>query len=97
VIAHDGRKPLSSGSRRNAPESELAAAARTLDAYAGRFSIRDEHTVVHHLEVSSFQNDVGTDYIRSVEFVDDELHLGTPRTRVSDGIRSMVLVWRRVG
>jgi hypothetical protein len=96
LIAHDGRQPLSSGSRRAAPEPELAAAAQSFDAYAGPYGVRDEHTVVHHLEVSQFQNDVGKDYVRSVEFIDDELHLGTPEFRVADGIRGMKLVWKRL-
>jgi hypothetical protein len=96
VIALDGRKPLS-GTRRDSPESELAASARTLDAYAGPYSIPDPDTVIHHLEVSSFQNDVGKNYVREVSFVDGELHLGTPRFQTPEGLRGMYLVWRRLG
>jgi len=97
VIAHDGRAPLSGSSRRDAPDSELAQAARTFDAYAGPYTVRDEHTVVHHLEISSYQNDLGRDYVRTVDFIDGELHLGTPMFQVADGLRGMYLVWRRLG
>ena len=96
VIAHAGRKPLT-GTRRDSPESELAASARSIDAYAGPYSIPDADTVIHHLEVSSFQNDVGKDYVRQVNFVDGELHLGTPKFRTPEGLRGMFLVWRRLG
>ena len=96
VIAHDGRKALTGTSRRSAPEPELAASARTLDAYAGRYSIPDANTVVHHLEVSSYQNDLGKDYIRKVEFIDGELYLATPEMKLPDGMRGMKLVWRRL-
>lgn len=96
VIAHSGRQPLSTGSRRDAPESELAQAARTLDAYAGSYSVTAPDTVVHHLEISSFQNDQRADYVRTMEIIDGELHLGTPSIPMPDGMRGMKLVWRRL-
>ncbi|SCW69796.1 Lipocalin-like domain-containing protein [Sphingobium faniae] len=96
VIAQDGRKPLS-GPRRSAPVEELAQSARSLDAYAGPYTVKgEEDVVVHHLEISSFQNDMGVDYVRTVEFIDGELYLGTPEFRVADGIRGMKLVWKRL-
>jgi hypothetical protein len=96
LIAQDGRKPISNNTRRNGSEAELAEMARTFDAYAGPYTIRDENTVVHHLEISSFQNDLGADYVRGVKLENGELSLSPPDVETPEGVRGMVLVWRRL-
>jgi hypothetical protein len=96
LIAHDGRKPLS-GSRYAAPEPELAEAARTFTGYGGTFTCGLDE-VVHHLDISSYENDNHTDYVRAATFdADGLLTLATPQVPTPNGLRSMSLVWQRLG
>jgi hypothetical protein len=67
IITADGRKPLSVADRVAAPLEERAEAFATLIAYAGRYSVSGDK-VTHHIEVSSFQNWVGTDQSRFIRF-----------------------------
>jgi len=70
-----GRMSVTNDDRRKAPMEELAGAARTFDAYAGRFSLAGPDRITHHIEVSLFQNDVGADFQRRVELDGDFLRL----------------------
>lgn len=94
IIANDGRKPLSRD-RIAAPPEERAEAFATFIAYAGRYTFTGDK-VVHHVEVASIQNWVGTDLIRSVTLQGDRVTLRTPPTQLGGVIRSTELVWERV-
>lgn len=91
VISYGGRKPLSI----TGPiMEEQAEAFRTFLAYAGRFTL-DGNRVTHHIEVSSIQNYVGRDLIRSVRFESDHLKVITPPTAVNGKIQTIELLWER--
>ena len=95
IIMHEGRQPLSGG-RHDSPEPEMAAAARKLDAYGGAYTFHGDR-VVHHLAVSSFQNDVGADYLRTVALADNgDLLMGTPDQTTPAGVTSFEMVWRKL-
>jgi hypothetical protein len=94
VLSHDRRKPLS-GDRTNAPIEERAEAFATAFAYAGRYSVAGDH-VLHHVEVSTVQNWVGTDMVRAMRFDGDRLTLTTPPLSVGGVMRAAMLVWKRV-
>ncbi|MBP7336559.1 lipocalin-like domain-containing protein [Niveispirillum sp.] len=96
TIANDGRKPLSGTNRRMAPAEELAEAARTFDAYAGRFTLLAPDRIVHHVEVSSCQNEVGTDLVRQLSLNGDLLRLEPPPFHENDQTIIRWLVWRRL-
>ena len=92
MISYDGRKPLSAG---GGNLEEQAEAFKTFLAYAGRY-IFDGDKVTHHVEVSSIQNYVGKDLVRTVKFAGDQITLVTPPTRMNGEIQTIELIWQRL-
>jgi hypothetical protein len=92
LISYDGRKSLSFGG--GSPE-EQAEAFKTFLAYAGTYRL-DGDKVTHHVEVSSIQNYVDKDLVRSVKFKDDLIILLTPATRMNGKMQTIELVWQRL-
>jgi hypothetical protein len=92
VISYGGRKPLSmSGGK----IEEQAEAFKTFLAYAGRYTLSGDK-LTHHIEVSSIQNYVGRDLVRTIKFDADRLTLITPPTPVNGKIQTVELVWQRL-
>jgi hypothetical protein len=91
LISYDGRKPLSVG----AGSEEQAEAFKTFLAYAGRYTLSGDK-VTHHIEVSSIQNYVGKELVRTVKFQGDQITLVTPPTTVNGKIQIVELIWRRL-
>jgi hypothetical protein len=91
MISYGGRKRLSVGAR----TEEQAEAFKTFLAYAGTFTLSGD-TVTHHVEVSSIQNYVDKDLIRSVKFQGDQITLLTPPTRLNGKTQTIELIWRRL-
>jgi hypothetical protein len=91
LICYSGRKPLSVGAQ---PE-EQAEAFRTFLAYAGTYTLSGDK-VTHRIEVSSIQNYVDRDLVRSVKFQGDKLILVTPPTPVNGRVQTIELVWQRL-
>ncbi len=94
LIANGERKPLSAD-RVAAPEKERAEAFSTFLSYAGRYSVADGK-VIHHVEISSFPNWVGTDLVRTVSLDGDRITLTTPPVSVGGKMRTTALVWERL-
>jgi hypothetical protein len=94
LISYGGRKPLSGGSGTPAME-EQAEAFKTFLAYAGRYTLSGDK-VTHHIEVSSIQNYVDRDLVRSVRFADDRITLVTPPTLVNGKVQTVELIWQRL-
>ena len=92
LISYDGRKSLSYG---GGSLEEQAEAFKTFLAYAGTYKL-DGDKVTHHVEVSSIQNYVDKDLIRSVKFKDDRIILLTPPTRMNGRMQTVELVWQRL-
>jgi len=95
LISYGGRKPLSFGGGTRSPQEELAEAFNTFLAYAGRYTLSDGK-VIHHVEVSSIQNYVNKDLMRSIKFEDDRITLVTPPMAVNGEIQSIELIWQRL-
>ena len=95
MISYGGRKRLSSSDARSAPAEEQAEAFRTFVAYAGRYTLNGDK-VIHHVEISSIQNWVDTDLIRSIKFEGDRIVLVTPPTSVDGKIQTFELIWQRL-
>jgi hypothetical protein len=90
IISYGSRKPLSV-----APTpQEQAEAFKTFLAYAGRYTF-DGHQVTHHVEVSSIQNFVNRDLVRTVKFEGDRIVLVAPPAPVNGKIQTVELVWQR--
>jgi hypothetical protein len=92
MISYDGRKSLSA---EGGTREEQAEAFKTFLAYAGRYTFNDEK-VTHHVEVSSIQNYVGKDLVRTVKFRGDQITLTTPPTRINGEIQTLELTWQRL-
>ncbi len=94
LIANDGRRKLS-GDRYHSPLEELAEAGATFTGYAGPYT-REGDKLVHHLEVSSFENDVGADYVRYIEVDGEDIWLVSPKVMNQGKERWVRLKWTRV-
>ncbi len=96
IISHGGRKSLSVPDYISAPVEERAEAFATFTAYAGSFTL-DGDRVTHHVQISSLQNRVGTDLVRTIlKLEGDQLVLRTPPT-LRGGVQvTTVLVWQRL-
>jgi hypothetical protein len=92
LISYDGRKPLSIG---GGMLEEQAEAFQTFLAYAGRYTINGDQ-VAHHVEISSIQNYVDKELLRTVKFVGDRMILITPPTRMNGKIQSLELAWQKL-
>ena len=74
---------------------EQAEAFKTFLAYAGRYTLSGDK-VTHHIEISSIQNYVDKDLVRSVKFQGDQIILVTPPTPVNGKIQTIELIWQRL-
>lgn len=95
-ISADGRKPLS-GDRFSTPAEERAQAFSTNISYSGSYDITAEG-IMHHVEVATFQNWVGTDQFRYVVVEGDAMNVKTPSIKgPPDGkTKVMTLVFKRI-
>jgi hypothetical protein len=94
MISYGGRKPLSGGGSARVQE-EQAEAFKTFLAYAGRYTLSGDK-VTHHIEISSIQNYVDRDLVRSVNLQGDQLILVTPPTPVNGKVQIIQLTWQRL-
>ncbi len=95
LISYGGRKSLSVGGGTLSLLEEQAEAFNTFLAYAGRYTVSGDK-VTHHIEISSVQNYVDRDLIRSVKFQGDQIILLTPPTPVNGKIQTVELIWQRL-
>ena len=95
IVSHANRQPLSRGDRISAPAGERGEAFATFLAYAGRYSLAGDQ-MIHHVEISSVENWVNTDLIRTITFEGDRIVLTTPPLSVGGTLRTTSLVWERV-
>lgn len=91
LISYGGRKPLSP----KAGAEEQAEAFKTFFAYAGTYVLHGEK-VHHRVEISSIENYVQKDLVRSVKFEGDRITLITPPTPVNGKTQTVELVWQRL-
>jgi hypothetical protein len=95
IISHSDRKQLASGDRISASADERAEAFATSFSYAGWYSLSGDR-IIHHVEIASVQNWVGTDLVRLFAYRDNKIILTTPPISVGGQIRATELVWERV-
>lgn len=93
MISYGGRRLLSGPV---AALEEQAEAFKTFFAYAGRYTFNGDK-VTHQIEISSIQNYVGRDLVRTVKFQGDRIILVTPPTPVEGKIQTVELIWERLG
>jgi len=97
IISFSGRKQLSVPDPISAPAEERADAFATFAAYAGTYTL-EPNRVIHHVQVSSFQNRVGTDLVRTIVVLGNgRLMLRTPPTSRGGAKVTTELVWERLG
>jgi Lipocalin-like domain len=91
MISHGGRNSLPTFAKLN----EQAEAFKTFFAYAGRYKLNGNE-VIHSVEISSIQDYVGKDLVRSVKFQGDQIVLVTPPTPVKGKSQTFELIWGRL-
>jgi hypothetical protein len=94
LIANDGRKQMS-GDRYNSPLEERAESSSTFTGYGGPYT-REGNKLTHHLEISSYENDVGQDYVRFIELDGEDMYLVSAPMAHQGHERVLKLKWRRV-
>lgn len=94
LITHDGRARLSGSDRQDATDAESASAYRSSIGYAGRY-VREGDWIVHHVDISTYPNWVGTRLRREVRLAGDTVELRTaPQPQA--GVETVLkLVWQR--
>jgi hypothetical protein len=95
MISYGGRKRLTAGAKPPALLEEQAEAFKTFLAYAGRYRLSGE-SVIHSVEISSIQNFVNKDLVRSVRFEGDRIVLVTPPTMVNGKLQTVELIWQHL-
>jgi hypothetical protein len=94
MISYDGRAKLSGADRVAAPAAERAEAFATFISYSGRYAIAAGR-VTHHIEVSSYQNWVGTEQVRILRVEGRRLGLTTPPLSINGATQTNELTWER--
>ena len=94
IVASGERRPLSVADPSAAPAAEQAEAFATFTAYAGRYTFLGDR-VIHHVEVSLFQNWAGTDQIRFAELNGARLTLTAPPMSIGGEQVVVQLTWER--
>ena len=95
MISYDGRKLLSAGAKPPTLLEEQAEAFKTFLAYGGRYRLNGDK-VIHSIEISSIQNYVNRELVRTLTFQGDQIILITPPTMVNGKMQRIELVWRRI-
>lgn len=96
-IAYDGRPTLGSRDLDAGDDAGQAAAYRTYNAYAGRFSVPEAGIVVHHVEQALHPDQAGMDKRRRFELDGDRLTLRTQPVVTAGVEAGSALRWRRRG
>jgi hypothetical protein len=93
-LSQEVQSPLSS-QMQSLPVEELAQAFTTFNAYAGTYTLSG-NTVIHHIEIASIPNRVGTTLVRTFTLSENRLTLKTLPV-LSDGVETVFeLVWERI-
>jgi hypothetical protein len=95
LISYGGRKPLSIGTKPPALVEEQAEAFKTFLAYGGRYELSGDK-VIHSIEISSIQNYVNKELVRTVRFQANHIVLVTPPTMVNGKLQTVELGWQRL-
>jgi hypothetical protein len=94
-MGHAVRPSLTTEDWENAPDAEIAAAARGYFAYCGPYELRAGE-VVHRVAYCLMPNWMGGEQVRAVTLVGDTLTLSTPPGPFGGGRQTAAAVWRRM-
>jgi Lipocalin-like domain len=87
VLMRSARPPFGAGDVLGGTDAERAAAFATANAFAGPWELVDDETIVHHLEVTTYPNWVGTQQRRRFELTDSHLTLYPPSMLMEGKVR----------
>ncbi|MFI6095059.1 lipocalin-like domain-containing protein [Lentzea sp. NPDC051213] len=87
------------GSLDGGTQEERAEAYRSIISYAGTYAVNESTaTVVHHVQIATFPNFVGTDLRRTCVFEGgDTLKLDTPPMKIGGELLASHIRWQRKG
>jgi hypothetical protein len=89
------RQPFATDNMLAASADEKASIAETFVGYSGTYEVQDTR-VIHHVQVASFPNWIGTDLVRLMEWEGDRLRLHVPPIPSKRGPLTQILTWQRV-
>jgi hypothetical protein len=91
----DGRMAFVSRAGESVGDSELVSGAGRPVAYAAPYT-REGGTLIHHVEVSTTAEHVGTDFIRHIGIDGPYMTLNAPPRQHEDGPLVLTLTWERI-
>ena len=94
TVIDDADQPALNADRLSAPAEERARPFSTASAYSGRYRF-DGHTVVHSVEICTYPNWVGIEFVRTVELVGDKAIYRTAPQPLGGVEPIICLVWKR--
>jgi len=94
-IAYDPRPVIGSRDLDAGDAAQQAAAYRTYNAYAGRYSVPEPGVVVHHVEQALHPDQPGMDKRRDYDLDGDRLALRTQPVLTAGVEADSLLRWRR--
>jgi len=94
ITGRDRRRIIPGDPVMGIPDATITAARRSI-AYAGRYE-REGDVLVHHVELSSFPDWIGTDQQRLISWQDDQLVLYTHPAPVGGKEQAAFLTWQRL-
>ncbi|MFD9892418.1 lipocalin-like domain-containing protein [Amycolatopsis sp. NPDC059027] len=94
-----GRASFADGSLDRGTQEERAEAYRSIISYTGTYEVDEPTaTVVHHVQIATFPNFVGTDLARTCVFEgEDTLKLDTPPMKIGGELLGSYILWQRKG
>jgi hypothetical protein len=94
ITGRDRRKTIPGDPVMGIPDATITAARRSI-AYAGTYE-RNGDTLVHHVDLSSFPDWIGTDQHRLISWQDGRLVLYTRPAPVGGKEQAAYLTWERM-
>jgi|SRR5690625_2839468 len=93
LITHDERSTLD-GDRQAAPNDQKAEAFSSCISYSGPYELQGE-AIKHHIDISTYQNWVGSTLTRYASLEGNNLLLRTPPQMQNGKLTLLVLEWSR--
>jgi hypothetical protein len=96
VLMRPGRPAFAADDLLGGTPEEIKIAFEGFDAYCGTYTVHENQGIVtHHLVACGFPNWEGTDQVRYVTLMNDELHLSTPPILARGVVWILEANWKR--
>ena len=97
LMQRSGRTPFTSGGQWTASDEEKARAYDNFLTYSGRWEVKPDNLLLHHIEISLFPNWIGATQSRVYKLMGDELEITARIEPEAPMALTSYLAFRRVG